>query len=132
MKIQLSIFFVILIYTGTSQASGGGGGGSSPYITLDPPFVVNIQDGEESRFLQITSELRLTNPDKASVVQHHMPMIRHYLVMLFSEQTADSVASLEGKERLREETLEVLQAKLEEETGDALVENIYFTGFIIQ
>jgi len=128
---KFAVLVSIILFSSLSQAAGGGGG-SSPYLTLTPPFVVNIQDGDNSRFLQITTEVRMEDPEKESVITHHMPMIRHFLLMLFSEQTKESISTLEGKETLREEALEVLQTILEEETGDALVKNIYFTGFIVQ
>ncbi|MBN4079189.1 flagellar basal body-associated FliL family protein, partial [Beggiatoa alba] len=86
----------------------------------------------KARFLQITVEVMtrdVTVPDK---VKLHMPVIRNNLMLLFSDQSYDSVSTLEGKESLREEALEVVQQILEEETGDPGIEAVYFTSFVMQ
>jgi flagellar FliL protein len=38
----------------------------------------------------------------------------------------------EGKEKLREETLEEVQKVLLEETGEPGVDNVFFTSFVMQ
>lgn len=108
------------------------GGGVSPYVPLDPAFVVNLKDPNRIRFLQIKSQVKLNNAEESELLLHHMALIRHTLLMLFSEQDVKSIRTLEGKEALRQESLTALQAVLEEETGDTLVEQIYFTDFVIQ
>jgi len=133
MKVLLSIIIVLcVLLPGFSQASSGGGGGSSPYVALEPPFVVNLKASDRIRFLQIKSQVKLNSADSAPVLMHHMAMIRHTLLMLFSEQDEKNIRTLVGKEALREESLTALQEVLEEETGDSLVEQIYFTDFVIQ
>ncbi len=102
------------------------------YLPIDPAFVVNFASQGKARFLQITVEVMtrdVTVPDK---VKLHMPVIRNNLMLLFSDQSYDSVSTLEGKESLREEALEVVQQILEEETGDPGIEAVYFTSFVMQ
>jgi len=102
------------------------------YLPIDPAFVVNFASQGKARFLQITVEVMtrdVTVPDKVTL---HMPVIRNNLMLLFSNQTYDTVSTLEGKESLREEALEVVQQILEEETGDPGVEAVYFTSFVMQ
>jgi flagellar FliL protein len=102
------------------------------YLPIDPAFVVNFASQGKARFLQVTVEVMtrdVTVPDK---VKLHMPVIRNNLMLLFSTQSYDSVSTLEGKESLREEALEVVQQILEEETGDPGVEAVYFTSFVMQ
>lgn len=111
-----------------------GEGESMPavYLPIDPAFVVNFASQGKARFLQITVEVMtrdITVPDK---VKLHMPVIRNNLMLLFSTQTYDDVSTLDGKESLREESLEVVQQILEEETGDPGIEAIYFTSFVMQ
>jgi flagellar FliL protein len=72
------------------------------------------------------------DPAVTDLVTLHMPVIRNNLMLLFSNQTYDTVSTLEGKEALREEALEVIQQILEEETGDPGVEAVYFTSFVMQ
>jgi len=133
MKVLFSILVVLcVLLPGMSRASSGGGGGSSPYVALEPPFVVNLKSADKIHFLQIKSQVKLANAESAPLLLHHMAMVRHTLLMLFSEQSENTIRTLEGKEALREESLTALQEVLEEETGEGIVEQIYFTDFVIQ
>ena len=102
------------------------------YIPLDPAFVVNFAEGSRARFLQVSVEVMTRNNQVEQHIRTHMPVIRNNLVLLFSSQTYESVSTLEGKEALREEALNVIQKILEEETGDPGVESVYFTSFVMQ
>ncbi|WP_455203267.1 flagellar basal body-associated FliL family protein [Kaarinaea lacus] len=150
LKIVLIIFIPILLIGSTlaglylGGVFGGGGEeedveevetsveGPATYIPLDPAFVVNFAQSDKARFLQVTAEVMTRDPLVEEQIKIHMPVIRNNLVLLLSSQTYDSVSTLEGKEALREEALEVVQGILEEETGDPGIEAIYFTSFVMQ
>jgi flagellar FliL protein len=102
------------------------------YLPIDPAFVVNFASQGKARFLQITVEVMSRDALVVDKITLHMPVIRNNLMLLFSNQTYDSVSTLEGKEALREEALEVIQQILEEETGDPGIEAVYFTSFVMQ
>ncbi|VAX03925.1 Flagellar biosynthesis protein FliL [hydrothermal vent metagenome] len=102
------------------------------YIPIDPAFVVNFASQGRARFLQITVEVMTRDPKVPGHIEQHLPVIRNNLMLLFSSQTYDSVNTLEGKEALREEALSVIQEILQEETGDAGVDAVYFTSFVMQ
>lgn len=102
------------------------------YMPIDPAFVVNFASQGKARFLQITVEVMTRDATVPDKVKLHMPVIRNNLMLLFSTQTYDTVSTLEGKESLREESLEVVQQILEEETGDPGIEAVYFTSFVMQ
>lgn len=102
------------------------------YIPVDPAFVVNFASQGKARFLQITVEVMTRSEAVPEQVKLHMPVIRNNLNLLFSDQSYDSISTLEGKETLREETLEAVQQILEEETGDPGIEAVYFTSIVMQ
>lgn len=102
------------------------------YLPIDPAFVVNFASQGKARFLQVTVEVMTRDPAVPDKVKLHMPVIRNNLMLLFSDQSYDSISTLEGKEALREQALEVVQQILEEETGDPGVEAVYFTSFVMQ
>lgn len=106
--------------------------GPAVYVPIAPAFVVNFIDGGKARFLQITMEVMTRNTDVPLHIEAHMPAIRNNLVMLFSSQTYENISTLEGKEGLREEALSVVQDILEQETGDAGIEAVYFTSLVMQ
>lgn len=102
------------------------------YLPVDPAFVVNFASQGKARFLQVTVEVMTRDPAMPDQIKLHMPVIRNNLMLLFSSQSYDGVSTLDGKESLREEALEVVQQILEEETGDPGVEAVYFTSFVMQ
>ena len=102
------------------------------YVPLDPAFVVNFGEESEVRFLQVTIELGTRDTAMVEHVKEHRPAIRNNLVMLFSSQDPMTLNTREGKEKLREETLEEVQKVLLEETGEPGVDNVFFTSFVMQ
>lgn len=102
------------------------------YVPLDPPFTVNFNDDGRTRFLQVSIEAQTRDPEIAKLIEKHMPVIRNNLVLILSSQTAEQLASLEGKERLREEARAGIDQMLQDEAGKSGVEAVYFTSFVMQ
>lgn len=102
------------------------------YVSLDPPFTVNLQGQGPTRYFQTTVEVLTRDPAVEAALKRHLPVIRNALVMLFSSKDAKELASMEGKERLRAEALATLKSVLEGETGQADVEQVFFTSFVMQ
>jgi flagellar FliL protein len=72
------------------------------------------------------------DPGMTATVKQHMPVIRNNLVMLFSSQTRQSIASREGKEKVRAEAQAEVQKILTDQTGKPVIEQLYFTSFVMQ
>lgn len=103
------------------------------YLPLDPPFVVNFEDQQQIRFLQIAVEVMARDPAVIEAVQAHKPAIRNNLVILFSSQDAAAVGTREGKEQLRTATLAEINQIIRKETGSKTgLEAVYFTSFVMQ
>jgi flagellar FliL protein len=68
----------------------------------------------------------------AETVKRHMPVIRNNLVMLFSSQTRQSIATREGKEKIRADAQSEVQKILTDRTGKPVIEQLYFTSFVMQ
>lgn len=102
------------------------------YVPLKPALVVNYGGPGRLKYIKADISVRLQNPEAANSVRHHMPYIRNNLVMLFSAQTDESIASQEGKEALRREALEeVRNVILQEDQQDGVID-LYFNVFLIQ
>ncbi|TLX58899.1 flagellar basal body-associated protein FliL [Stutzerimonas nosocomialis] len=102
------------------------------YYTLTPALVGNYGSGERLKYYKADVALRVANIDAENRVKHHEPLIRNQLVMLFSEQTDESLGSLDAKETLRQEALKQVQDVLSQETGQPLVDDLLFNNLIIQ
>jgi len=128
----LAALFLLLLSPLAMAAAGGGGGSNSPYVEFKPPFVVNVNDGEDVHHMQVNIQVKLASPEAAALIEEHQPAIRHALVLLLSGQNVKEVRTVQGKEKLRKEALEAVQKVLEENAGTPGIEALYFTGLIIQ
>jgi flagellar FliL protein len=103
------------------------------YYKFDPAFVVNFGGEGNSRYLQITLEVMSRKAEVIEAVKANEPAIRNDLVMLFSSQQYDVLMSPQGKDTLRQTTLEsIRKAVAKEGTNPEEVEGVYFTSFVIQ
>jgi flagellar protein FliL len=103
------------------------------YINLDPPFVVNFESESIVRFLQVTVGVMTRDPAAETLVKDNDPRVRNDLLMILGNQSYESVATLEGKEALRQRCLESVRGIVKEMGGDATkIEALYFTAFVMQ
>jgi len=116
-----------------SAAGHGGEGGakSEIYYALDPPLVVNFEDGAAVRFLQITVEVMSKDQKAVDSVQKNAPLIRNNLLLLMSNRNYQTLMTREGKEKLRQEALAEIHA-VQKKEGDPEVDELLFTSFVVQ
>ena len=105
----------------------------SEYIPVTPSLVANYGAPGTIHYLKADVSLRVTGGAAAQAkVLHHMPYVRHVLVMLLSDQTEDSLATMEAKEKLRGDALAAVQQIMQEQEGKPLVDDLLFSSFIVQ
>ncbi len=102
------------------------------YFKLEPPFVSNVTLKKRSRFIQIAIEVVSTDPEAIENVKVHNPVIRNNLGILFSSITDEEVNTREGKEMLRNKVLKEIQGILKEKSGVSGIDEVFFTGFVVQ
>ncbi len=112
--------------------SSGSETGKDTYFEIKEPLIVNVLSADSIHFLQITTEFKLKNSNMAPLVEMHMAPIKHNLIMLFSDKKFHELQSVNGKRKLREEALKVVQDVMRDKTGDTSIENIFFTSLVIQ
>ena len=101
------------------------------YYAIDPPLVVNFEDGSVVRFLQITMEVMARDQLAVDSVQKNIPLIRNNLLLLMSNRNYQSMMSREGKEKLRQEALTEVRA-VQKKEGSPDVDDLLFTSFVVQ
>jgi flagellar protein FliL len=116
---------------GAHGKESGGPAKAAVYYALDPPFVVNFEEGQAVRFLQITMEIEAHDEKAIESVQKNVPLIRNNLLLLMSNRDYQSLMSREGKEKLRQEALTEVRA-VQKKTGGADVDDLLFTSFVVQ
>jgi len=102
------------------------------YLPLQPAFVVNLEDTEALRYLQVDLEVMARDPKAIEDAKTHMPRIRNSLLLLFGQQHAFDLSTRQGKETLQAKALAEIQRVLKEETGSPGIEAVYFSSFVIQ
>lgn len=103
------------------------------YVELDPPFVVNFEAKGLMRFLQVSIEVMTRDLATVDLIKTNDPMIRNDLILLLGNLRYEDINTREGKERLREEALQVVANVIDAEGGDgSKVEQLYFTSFVMQ
>jgi flagellar protein FliL len=111
----------------------GGGGEAKPvvYYAIDPPLVVNFEDGSVVRFLQITMEVMAHDQKVLDSVQKNLPVIRNNLLLLMSNRNYQSLMSRDGKDKLRAEALAEIRA-VQKKQGGGDIDDLLFTSFVVQ
>jgi len=102
------------------------------YYALTPAMVGNYGSGERLKYYKADVALRISSKEVEDRVKHHEPLIRHQLVMLFSQQTDETLSGPEAKDQLRQEALRQVREVLEQEEGKPLVDDLLFNNLIIQ
>ena len=64
-------------------------------------------------------------------VEANMPAVRNSLIMLFGSQSFDELRTVEGKEKLRKAVKDNIHSVVRMK-GDAKVEDVFFTAFVMQ
>lgn len=133
----LFILFLSAWQTSIAQTSSAAppladGETAKHYIKLEPALVVNVEEGDIVRFLQVDTQMQFSDPLALHILEKHMPAIRHAMVMALSGQSVTEIKTPQGKEKLRTATLKKLQQVMIETTGEPVIDAIYFTGFVIQ
>jgi flagellar protein FliL len=103
------------------------------YYKFDPAFVVNFGGPGSARYLQVSVEAMSRDAAVLNVLKNNDPVVRNDLVLLFSGQDDATLMSTPGKEKLRAETLAAIRKVVDEEGADGkLIEQVYFTSFVVQ
>jgi len=108
-----------------------GEGGKALYLKLYPNVIVNLK-GRGDRFLMTTAAVRGSDEAGLAAAKHHMPALRHALIMELSTKQAAELSSPEGRKKAREQALTRIQKFLEKETGRKSIEDLYFTDLLIE
>ena len=103
------------------------------YEALTPAFVVNFNQNGRQRYMQLSITLQARNQADLDALKVHMPVIRNNLVMMFSGQGFDTLASSPvGQEMLRQKATAVVQEVAQKEVGKPVIDQLLFTNFVLQ
>jgi flagellar protein FliL len=108
---------------------GGGKEGAAAASNIYPlePFIVNIYDGQELRYLKVKVEMEMAGAVKGDLDVRLAPM-RDAILVLLSSKTLQDLQDLQGKNQLKEEILVAINKII----TPAKIAKVYFTDFVVQ
>ena len=82
--------------------------------------------------MQVTLEVMARDQATINEVREHIPIIRNALILLYSGYIYEDVSTREGKEMMLADGLAEIQRVMTQRIGKPAVEEVYFTGLVIQ
>jgi flagellar protein FliL len=103
------------------------------YIEIKPEFTINLnsEDGK-NHFLLIKVCLLTRDPMLTDKLKLHIPLIKNDLLNLFTSKSYENLTSAQGKVKLRNEALTVVQQSMDKQIGANSVEAVLFTKFVME
>ena len=92
------------------------------------PFVVNLMDSVNIRYVKVEIELELSSKEALEEVESSESQLRDMVISVLSNRTYGELLGVRGKIQLREELLRRMNQTLTEGS----VTRIYFTEFVVQ
>lgn len=115
-----------------AKAEGGGAkegaAGAATNIYPLEPFIVNIYDGQELRYLKVKVELEMVGAAVKPDVDMRLAPIRDAILVLLSTKTLLEVQDIQGKNQLKDEIL----AAINKHMAPGKITKVYFTDFVVQ
>lgn len=102
------------------------------YMDLRPAFVVNLEGPDANRFLQVEVDLMTRDQAVVEAIKTHMPAVRNSLLLLLGSQRYQSLQQREGKLALQQAVLDAINRILDERSPGLVVEEVYFSSFVMQ
>lgn len=93
------------------------------------PFIVNLADTEQARYLRMSVSLGVGEGGESEKPdQLFLTRVRNAMLAVLSDKSSEEILSIEGKTKLRKQLLKAAQAAADEPE----VQAIYITDFIVQ
>lgn len=112
---------------GHGGAPAAGAGGAATVFSMEP-FIVNIYDGQELRYLKVKVEMEMANPAVKAELDGRLAAMRDAILVVLTSKTLQDIQDMQGKNQLREEILTAVSKII----AQGKVTKVYFTDFVIQ
>lgn len=109
--------------------AGKRGAVAAPGIMFElEPFIVNLADAPEIRYLKIAIKLEVENEAVATELAARVAQIRDTVLVLLSSKDVNTVRTSQGKFQLRDEISQRVNSLLQKPG----IRAAYFTDFVVQ
>lgn len=108
------------------------GVGTALYVPMPRPFRFNVPGSVRDRFVEIRVQLLVRGSGSEETAKMHIPLIESTLLGVFSQANADDLATSAGKLSLKQKALAAVQQEMMDVANAQVVEQVLFTGFVMQ
>jgi len=106
--------------------------GQALYVAMPRPFQFNAPGVARERLVQVDVQLMVRGEDNEEKAKRHIPMIEGTLLTVFSSANADELVTEMGKKDLRTTATSQVRQVMNDLESSPVVEDVLFTGFVIQ
>ncbi len=133
---HLLLLLVLVLFSVTTLAEEEGEAKPEPemhYYQVEPDVVTNyMRTGNKLGFIVVQVNIAVIGEANLLMLEQHDPLIRDVLIAGISNMTQDQVTDIDAREQVRLALKEALAQELEAETGQKLVEDLFFTKYTYQ
>ncbi len=112
--------------------TGSASMGTALYVSMPRPFVFNVPGAARDRLVQVKVQLLVRGQNNEELAKQHIPLIESTMLKTFSKANADDLVTAAGKDTLKAVALKDVQDALVGVAGSMVVEEVLFTGFVMQ
>lgn len=98
-----------------------------PVVDLEP-FVLNLADRDQLRYLKVSIKLQLDRPEAETDFTTRLPAIRDALLVLLTSKESRALRTIDGKMLVRDE----IGGRVNSIMKRGKIRQVFFTEFIIQ
>ncbi len=113
---------------GHGGGHGEGGAAPSPFYNFGKSLVVNLAETGGEKYLKVDLVFNMDSPELSAEMEEKKPILMDTVLTILSNKTFSDINSNVGKNMLRQEIIDKVNAQLE--TGRII--NIYFNDFVVQ
>jgi flagellar FliL protein len=110
----------------------GNASGKAMYVSMPRPFTFNVPGTTRDRLVQIKVQLMVRGENNNELAKRHIPLIEGTLLKAFSTANADDLSTVAGKDTIKAKAVKDVQKAVFNVTGSKIVEEVLFTGFVMQ
>lgn len=99
-----------------------------PIIYSLDPFIVNIYDGQDLRYLRVRVEMEVASEEVKTEMEARKAQFRDAILVLLTTKTMLDIRDQQGKNQLRQEIFTVANNIL----SPGKLKRVYFTDFVVQ
>ncbi|QUM74929.1 flagellar basal body-associated protein FliL [Moritella sp. 24] len=129
------LWLLCMITASLSSAAVSANDSNKPvyiYFGLEPDIITNyISETNKIGFISVSIEFMLADNKSLDVIEKHEPLIRDKIISLLGQQSPQHLRSLTGREEVRKMIQNEVNSLLKQESGEAVIENLLFTKYLL-